>query len=192
MNIRIVAAALVTCALGVQPALAAAYQAAPTVAARATSDAAASVESQMDVAAPPKVVWATLVDCANATRFMPKLISCKILQKGPGDRWEVREHVLKGNMLKPKMRNVFRADFSPPHRLAFRRVAGDWKRSEGVWTITPIDGGRGSHVAYHTDVALNGPVPVSMVRAAVLKGMPEAMLALRRECVSRAGAKPSR
>jgi hypothetical protein len=142
----------------------------------------------MDVHAPPQVVWSTLTDCPNATQFMPKLISCKVVERGPGGRWEIREHKLRGGLFKPVMRNVFRADFDPPRQLSFHRVAGDWKRSEGVWRLRAVDGGRGTHVDYETHVAVAGPVPVSMVRSAVAKGMPEAMLALRREAVRRGGA----
>ena len=166
-------------------ALAQSYDAAPAVQAMAVAGSAASVSASMDVAASPSVVWSTLIDCANATRFMPKLISCKVLEKGPG--WEVREHRLKGGVFKPVMRNVFRADFTPGRRLAFHRVAGDWKKSEGEWRLSPIDGGKGTHVTYHTDVAVDGPVPVSWVRSAVAKGMPQSMRALRDEAVRRAG-----
>lgn len=167
-------------------ALAQAYSAAPVVHAEASGGSAASVRAEMDVAAPPSVVWQTLTDCEHATRFMPKLISCKVLQTGPGGRWEIREHRLKGGLFKPQMRNVFRADFTPNRRLAFHRVAGDWKKSEGEWRLSPVAGGKGTHVSYRTEVAVNGPVPVGLVRSAVAKGMPEAMLALRREAVARA------
>jgi uncharacterized protein YndB with AHSA1/START domain len=163
-----------------------AYDAPPTVQAQATAASAASVSAAMDIAAPPPVVWATLTDCAHATQFMPKLISCKVLQTGPGDRWEIREHILKGGLFKSQMRNVFRADFVPNRSLAFHRVGGDWKTSQGQWTLTALEGGKGTHLDYHIEVAVDGPVPTSMVRSAVMKGMPQSMLALRREALSRA------
>ena len=78
------------------------YDAAPVVQAEAGADSSASVSASFDIAAPPTVVWATLIDCEHATRFMPKLIRCKVLQKGPGDRWEIREHKLKGGLFTPQ------------------------------------------------------------------------------------------
>ena len=162
------------------------YDGTPEVHAEKGPDSSAVVDAAFDIHAPPSAVWSTLIDCANATRFMPKLISCRVLQKGPGDRWEIREHRLKGNLFKPEMRNVFRADFTPDRRLAFHRIDGDWKTSQGAWTLSPIDGGHGTHVTYHTEVAVDGPVPEGMVRSAVAKGAPEAMEALRREVMSRA------
>jgi len=184
MKFPFIPAALFACAL-TSPAAAQNYNGAPVVQARATAASAAAVSASMDIAAPPSVVWSTLTDCRGATRFMPKLLSCRILESGPGGRWEIREHRLRGGLFKAEMRNVFRADFVPPSRLSFHRVAGDWKKSEGEWRITPLDGGRGAHVAYRTEVAIDGPVPVSWVRSAVAKGMPESMLALRREAVAR-------
>jgi uncharacterized protein YndB with AHSA1/START domain len=178
-----VACCLLSCAF---PTVAQDYEGVPTVQADASADSAASISSTVDIAAPPSVVWATLTDCEHATQFMPKLKSCKILEKGPGDRWEIREHILKGGLFTPQMRNVFRADLTPDKRLEFHRVAGDWKKSEGVWTLSPIKDGKGTHVTYHTEVAVNQSVPVAMLRSAVAKGMPEAMIALRREAVSRA------
>lgn len=168
--------------------MAGAYDTPPSVHAEAKGDDAASVSASMDVAAPPAAVWSTLIDCAHATQFMPRLLSCRILRKGPGDRWEIREHRLKGGLFRPVMRNVFRADFIPDRSLTFHRVAGDWKRSDGRWTLAPIAGGAATHVTYQTNVALNGPVPVDMVRSAIEKGMPESMLALRREVLARAAA----
>ena len=161
------------------------YDAAPEIQTRKGADSSAVVDAAFDIHASPKAVWSTLIDCAGATRFMPKLISCRVLQKGPEDRWEIREHRLKGGLFKPEMRNVFRADFTPNRRLSFHRIDGDWKKSEGQWTLTPIDGGHGAHVTYHTEVAVDGPVPEGLVRSAVAKGAPEAMLALRREVMTR-------
>jgi len=162
------------------------YDGAPEVHAQKGPDSSAVVDAAFDIHAAPSAVWSTLIDCTNATRFMPKLISCRVLQTGPGDRWEIREHRLKGGLFKPQMRNVFRADFTPDRKLSFHRIDGDWKTSEGVWTLSPIDGGRGTHVTYHTEVAVDGPVPEGLLQSAVAKGAPEAMEALRREVMSRA------
>lgn len=166
-------------------AAAAGYDAAPVVSAEAEGGSGGVVRAVFDIDAPPSVVWATLTDCAGATRFMPKLISCRIVQRDPAGRWEIREHRLRGGALKPVMRNVFRADFQPGREIAFHRVDGDWKRSDGAWRLTPLAGGKATHVTYEIHVAVNGPVPAALVRGAVAKGAPEAMLALRRECVAR-------
>ncbi|MBP6546925.1 MAG: SRPBCC family protein [Phenylobacterium sp.] len=167
------------------PALAApAFDAAPTVSAKAEGGSAGVIRAAMDVAAPPAVVWKVLSDCAAAPRYMPKLLSCKTLERDPAGKWDVREHRLEGNAFKPVMRNVFRTTLEPPRRLAFHRTGGDWKRSDGEWRLSPIPGG--THVTYELHVAIDAPVPAGMVRSAVAKGMPASMLALRKEALAQA------
>ncbi|MES2722188.1 MAG: SRPBCC family protein [Pseudomonadota bacterium] len=160
------------------------FEAAPAVSAQAEGGSAGVIRAAMDVAAPPAVVWKVLSDCANAPRYMPKLLSCKTLERDPAGRWDVREHRLEGNAFKPVMRNVFRTTLEPPRRLAFRRTSGDWKRSDGEWRLTAIPGG--THVTYELHVAVDAPVPASMVRGAVAKGMPASMRALRKEALAQA------
>ncbi len=161
------------------------YNAAPSVTAAAEGADGAVLRAAMDVAAPPQAVYAALVDCPRAHLFMPGLLSCRVLERDPAGRWEVREHRLRGRGLKPVLLNVFRIDLEPPARLAFRRVAGDWKRSEGEWRIQPLEGGLGARVTYETHMALAGPVPRAMVRAAIAQAMPKSLLALRREVLAR-------
>lgn len=134
-----------------------------------------SAHATMDVEAPPAAVWSVLSDCANAGRFMRDLISCRILQRGRN--WELREHRIRGWILKPVMRNVLRVELTPNRRLSFRRVEGDWSRSQGAWSLTSIDHGRGTHVDYHIDAALNGPVGVP--QSTLLNGVRNTLLALR-------------
>lgn len=167
------------------PALAAGgFDAAPTVSAQAEGGSAGVIHAAMDVAAPPAVVWKVLSDCAGAPRYMPKLLSCKTLERDPAGKWDVREHRLAGNAFKPVMRNVFRTTLEPPRRLAFHRTGGDWKRSDGEWRLSAIPGG--THVTYELHVAIDAPVPAGMVRGAVAKGMPASMLALRKEALAQA------
>jgi hypothetical protein len=172
------------------PVLAQDLTAAPWVKAEATSGSSAQVSATIDIAAPTSVVFATLKDCAHAHEFMPKLVSCRIMETGPGGGWEIREHKLNAGALRGVMRNVFRIEFDTNRRIEFHRVDGDWKVSEGVWTMSPIPGG--THLAYTTRAAVNGPVPVSMMRSAIAKGMPEALLAIRKECVARAKRIPGK
>ncbi len=142
------------------------------------------VHASMDIAAPPSAVWATLTDCAGAPRFTPGLMSCTIVQRGPG--WEIREHRLKGPIFHPVVLNIFRLDFDLNKRLGFRRTGGDWKRSDGEWTLTPLSGGKGTHVTYVVHFAIDAPIPAGAMRDGVRKGLPKSLIALRAESVRRA------
>lgn len=158
------------------PAAAQNYDAAPVVTA-ARAGEGGSANASMDVRAPPAAVWAVLADCANARRFMRDLISCRVLERGPG--WEIREHRIRGWLLKPVMRNVLRIDLTPNQQLAFRRVEGDWARSQGEWRLAPIDSGRGTRVTYRIEAALDGPVNVP--QSTLINGVRNTLVALRRE-----------
>lgn len=163
------------------PAAAQNYTAAPTVTAQRVGDGG-QARASVDVRAPPAAVWAVLIDCANARRFMRDLISCRILDRGEG--WEVREHRVRGWVFKPVMRSVARITLTPPRRFAFHRIDGDWSRSEGEWRLTPIDGGRGTHVEYQIDAAIPGPIPASLSQSRLVRSVRNTLADLRREAES--------
>lgn len=170
------AAVLVILALFVSsPAGAADHAAPPQVNAhRAGNGGAAS--ASVDIHAPPARVWAVLSNCAHARRFMRDLISCRVLQHGTG--WQIREHRIHGWLLHPVMRNVLHVTLRPNRELAFHRVSGDWARSQGVWRLSPIDRGRGTHVTYRIEAAVSGPV--SVPRATLINGVRTTLADLRR------------
>ncbi len=159
------------------------YAAAPVIDGR-VSGGAAIVHATMDIAASPAAVWAVLSDCAQAPRFMRRLISCRVLERGQG--WDVREHRVRGWLLQPVLRNVARVELEPNRRLAFRRVAGDWTRSDGEWVLTTIDGGRGTHLEYRVAADFAGPLPQSATQALLVRDVRTTLLDLRRIAEARA------
>lgn len=160
------------------PASAQSYGAAPVVSAQRAGDGGRASAS-MDVRAPPSAVWAILSDCAQARRFMRDLVSCRVLERGDG--WDVREHRVRGWPLGPVMRNVSRITLEPNRRLAFRRLEGDWTRSEGEWRLTPIDDGQGTHVEYQIDAAFRGPIPAGITQSRLVSSVRNTLANLRRE-----------
>ncbi len=171
--------------LAMPAAAAQSYDAAPAVTAHREGDGGVA-RASMDVRAPPEAVWAVLSDCGQARRFMPNLLSCRVLQRGDG--WDVREHRVRGWPLKPVMRNVSRIDLEPNRRLSFHRVEGDWSRSEGEWVLTPIDSGRGTHVDYRINAAIRGGVPASISQSFLVSNVRGTLTALRREVERQPGA----
>lgn len=160
------------------PAAAQNYGAAPRVSAQRSGDGGRA-NASMDVRAPPSAVWTILSDCGQARRFMRDLISCRVLESGEG--WDVREHRVRGWVLRPVMRNVSRITLEPNRRLAFRRIDGDWTRSEGEWRLTPIDSGRGTHVEYTVDAAFDGPIPAGLSQSRLVSSVRNTLADLRRE-----------
>ncbi len=177
---------LLAAALFAAPAYAQRYEAAPAVSGQRVGRDGGEASASMDVRAPPAAVWAVLADCPNATRFMRNLISCRVLDHGAG--WEVREHRVRGGPFLGVLRNVSRVTLEPTRRLAFRRLEGDWTRSHGEWRLTPIDGGRGTHVEYEINAAINGGLPAGMSQSFLYSSVRNTLTALRREAERRSTA----
>jgi uncharacterized membrane protein len=141
------------------------------------------IRAAIDIAAPPEVVFGVISDCDLAPKMVSSLKSCRILERDPAGRWDVREQVSKMTFL-PSVRNVFRSDYEPPGRVRFRRVDGDLKVYEGEWRIDPLPGG--SRVSYVSRVSIPFRVPRPFARFGMRMQVPQALLALRRECLARA------
>jgi uncharacterized protein YndB with AHSA1/START domain len=161
------------------------YESAPVVTARRVGEGG-EARASMDVNASPAVVWAVLSDCGQARRFMRNLVSCRVIEQGAG--WDVREHRSRGWPPGRVMRNVSRIDLEPNRRLAFRLVEGDWRRSDGEWVLTPIDGGRGTHVEYRINAAVDGGLPAGISQSFLVSNVRGTLTALRRAAEGQAAA----
>lgn len=149
-------------------------------------DAGASaglIRGVIDVAAPREAVFATITDCALAPKMAANLKSCRILERDPAGRWDVREHVSRATFL-PSVRSVMRFDYDPPRRIDFARVSGDLPVIEGSWRLEPQGGGR-VRVFYENRVAAPFHVPGAIARLILRRDVPAALLALRREALAR-------
>ena len=102
---------------------------------------------------------------------MPKLVSCRVLQRGPGDAWDVREHVFNYGVL-GRIRHVFRSDYTPQERIRTARVDGDLRASQGDWRLEPLDGGAATRVRYVSQSVPKTPVPGPIARQAIRRDAP--------------------
>ncbi|HZZ32166.1 MAG TPA: SRPBCC family protein [Phenylobacterium sp.] len=142
----------------------------------------------IDVAAPQAVVWSVMTDCDLATKMVANLKSCRIVERDPQGRWDIREEVTKMT-LAPPVRTVYREDFDPPNGMVFHRTDGDLKVLEGEWRLAQH--GDVVRVTYEAHVAAPFAVPGWVARIAMRHDVPMALLALRREATARAPAKPA-
>ncbi|MBR7617841.1 SRPBCC family protein [Phenylobacterium sp. 20VBR1] len=145
------------------------------------------IRAAEEIAAPPEVVWAVLVDCDLAPRMAASLKSCRILERDPAGRWDLREQIVRPGLM-PRFRSVVRSDFDAPRRLRFRRTGGDLKILEGEWRLAPLDGGRATRVVYESRAASPYAVPASLARLALRRDVLTAMAALKRESLARAAS----
>ena len=146
-------------------------------------DSSGLILGAIDIAAPIDTVWATVTDCALAPKMATNLKSCRVLDRDPGGRWEVREQVSRGGFI-PSVRSVFRSDFDRPRSIRFHRVGGDLQVLEGEWRLSRQPDGD-VRVIYEAHVAAPFRVPGPIARAVLRHDVPAALLALRRESLAR-------
>jgi uncharacterized protein YndB with AHSA1/START domain len=140
------------------------------------------VRAVVDIDASPELVWKVMTDCAMARKLMTNLSSCKVLSGDQRRGWDVREHVTRRNLIFPGMRIVFRSDYEPVSRIRFRLVEGDLKIEQGEWRLQPLADGKGTRVFYDNRLAVDWPVPKSMMREALRKDTPKVLSNLRKTC----------
>jgi len=145
------------------------------------------IRAAIDIAAPQATVWAVMTDCDLAPQMVPSLKSCRIVERDPQGRWDVREQVSKAGFM-PQVRSLFREDFEPPDRMTFHAVGGDLKLLEGEWRLIPH--GDKVRVTYEAHVAAPFAAPGWAARLALRHDVPAALLALRRESLARASHDP--
>jgi carbon monoxide dehydrogenase subunit G len=140
--------------------------------------AAGRIRASVDIDAPPSVVWAVIIDPANAARLMAGARSCRVVERDPAGRWDVREQISKGGLL-PGVRTVLRSDYWPDALIRFHQIGGDFKVLEGQWRLTPLDAGARTRVEYDSRVASPYPAPGPLVRAVLRRDMPQTLVNLR-------------
>lgn len=141
------------------------------------------IRAGIDIAAPLEVVWRVMTDCALAPRIAVGLKSCRVLQKDPQGRWDLREHVFRLIPLLPEIRTEFRTDFEPMRGFAYRRTGGDMRVLEGRWRLIVLPSGK---VRAISEGHAQAPfvLPGAMSRMVLHREAAMALSALRRESLA--------
>jgi hypothetical protein len=136
------------------------------------------VRAAIDIPASKEAIWAKMLDCDAAVRMVANLKSCKVLDRDPQGRWDVREQISRAAFL-PSVRNVYRSEYDRPNRIDFRRTGGDLEVFEGAWRLESRPDG--IRVTYEARASAPFTVPGWIARATLRHDVPAALLALRRE-----------
>ena len=145
-------------------------------------DGAVMIHAAIDIAAPPKLVWTVMSDCAKANRLVVTVTSCRIIESDPAHNTEVRETVTKGNLIVPTIHNVVREQLQPYSVIKFQKAGGDLKEEQGEWRLVALQGGTATRVIYENLVSADIMAPASMVRAGMRRDVAKVMMNLKREC----------
>lgn len=148
---------------------------------------AAHIVASIDIPAAPLVVWNVLTDCARMPEIMPTLESCRVVDRDPAGKWDVRENVIKWALLMPKLRMLVRNTFDPGRLLTFKRISGDMRISQGQWKLEPH--ANGTRLSYDALFAPGFPVPQFMIRQAAQNDMPNLLRAIGKASVEDAEKK---
>lgn len=127
----------------------------------------------IDIDAPAPVIWKLMVDCAATRRIMPSNRGCKVLERDPKGRWDVREHIMK-TPLDPTLTAVFRSEMEPNKKLTFNRVSGEMKVLSGEWRLEALPSGKTRvihEMRMQPEMAAPGMLVRSFVKGEVSKGL---------------------
>jgi len=141
-----------------------------------------TVRAAIRIDAPPDLVFQTLIQCANALKFVPHLRQCQVRDQATDDSWLLVEHVIDFGWYSPSVHWIFRTDLERPHRITFHQVSGDFKANEGVWEFEPTDDGASTLVRYQAFVDPPGFVPNWLARSTFRRELPEMLSGLRQRC----------
>ncbi|MDO9224026.1 MAG: SRPBCC family protein [Caulobacter sp.] len=142
------------------------------------------VHGAIDIAAPPDVVWGAITDCANAARVAPGGRGCRLVERDPAGRWDVRELTVGWSPLAPPFRTRFRSEFEARRVIRFHCVGGDVAVCFGEWRLEALPGGR-TRVLYENRATSPIPAPASMARMAMRHNLLRSLESLRHEAEAR-------
>jgi uncharacterized protein YndB with AHSA1/START domain len=148
----------------------------------------ARIVAEIDIAAPPQIVWQAMTDCARAPAFVPGLKACRVLQVDPGGVSDVREHRVKFTTLLPHITMQFRSEYRPFEEIKFTtQGVGANQRplttSSGRWTLSSENGGRATKVSYDVELRTSLPAPRILLQNGLRRDIPAVLLALRSEAI---------
>lgn len=154
------------------------------VEAHADSHGRGMVRANVEIDAPPAVVFRVILDCDRAARMSPGVKSCRVVSRA-ADGTEIREHTVKWSFFLPSLRSTSRVALEPDRLIRFTCIGGDIRACEGAWRLEPLDGGARTRVTYDLWATAPFAAPAGLISAMMRRDVPQSLKALRRECEGR-------
>ena len=142
-------------------------------------DGALDVFGAIDIQAPPSVIWNIMTDCTRGHEIVMGMRSCDVLETSPNKSSDIRQQVFDMGPFLPDAKTRFQSDYVPYKTITIRRVGGDLKIQDAIWSIDPQDNGL-TRVSYRATILLKFPVPGGLIKNATRKDTPQIMRNLRR------------
>jgi ribosome-associated toxin RatA of RatAB toxin-antitoxin module len=109
---------------------------------------AATARAALRIAAPPDKVFDVMTDCASAARWVPRMLSCEVIESDPARSMELIAHRVDYGWYAPRIDYVFRARYEGRRRIAFDHVSGDLEANDGAWELERAADGVSTVVTY--------------------------------------------
>jgi ribosome-associated toxin RatA of RatAB toxin-antitoxin module len=141
-----------------------------------------TVRAAVIIEAPPAVVFQLMSRCADAVQYVPHLRLCRVRDHAHDDSWQLVEHEIDFGWYAPRLRWVFRADFTRDQKIEFHQVSGDFKANQGLWEFEPLADGTRTLLRYRAYIDPPGYVPNWLARSTFKRELPQMLTDLRRRC----------
>jgi ribosome-associated toxin RatA of RatAB toxin-antitoxin module len=130
---------------------------------------------QVLVQAPARAVWAVIVSCELAYRFIAGLRECEVLEESAG-RARVHQVVDQG-WLMPRYDFVFESQRRPYEWIGVSLVEGNLDRMQGSWRF--VETAAGTLVEHELQIRPAAPVPRFLLRRNLERNMPDLLACVR-------------
>ena len=120
-----------------------------------------------------------MTDCTRGHEIVKGMRSCDVLETLPNENSDIRQQVFDMGPFLPDAKTRFQSDYVPYKTITIRRVGGDLKIQDAIWSIEPQDNGL-TRVSYRATILLKFPVPGGLIKNATRKDTPQIMRNLRR------------
>lgn len=145
---------------------------------KARSDSAIDVFGAIDITASPEVIWNIMTDCSRGNSLVKGMLSCSVLESHPEGHYDIREQVFDMGLFLPNVKTQFRSEYVPLKSITLRRIGGDLKIQDTLWTFTDLGNGS-TRVTYRGTLLLKFPVPRGLLQKATRKDTPQILRNLR-------------
>lgn len=153
-----------------------------------TSGQGGRVRANILIPAAPSIVWAVMMDCINAPRFVPNLRACVIESASDDGRSDIRLHRIAWLVGFPPINIRFASRYLKGREIAFERISGDIAQMTGKWVLEPRENGQSTYLTYEAYLMPSRFMPSGLVRSALKRDTPKILEAVRNEAVARRGS----
>ena len=117
------------------------------------------------VQAPPDKVWSLITDFGNYPSWMPQTAAVTATDAGTHIKDVTFNLNFTFSVISKKVSYTTRNTLTPPNKITWNLVEGDFARTDGAWNLVPAKGGSATLVFYstYTDLASMGWIVKSLI-----------------------------